>query len=110
MAAEEQTKAPHREAMQRLRRERQQIIEAVGARVKEQQKAIKAIKAELQQGERTVPELAAATGLPPDAILWYLMALKKYGEVGEGQADGSYFRYRLSPAAAPEEPGSSEPE
>ena len=42
-----------------------------------------------------VPEIAAATGLDPASVLWYLASLKKYGEVAEGAADGSYFRYRL---------------
>jgi len=109
MAEEDQTQGLKKEAMKQLRHARKQTIQAATARMKEQQKAIKAIKAELQQGERTVPELAAATGLPPDSVLWYIMALKKYGEILEGPEAGSYYRYRLSqPAAAETETGSAD--
>jgi predicted transcriptional regulator len=109
MAEADQTPALKKEAMKQLRQARRHTIQAATIRMKEQQKAIKAIKAELQEGERTVPELAAAIGLPADSVLWYIMALKKYGQVAEGEAEGSYFRYRLSqPLAAETEPGSSE--
>jgi hypothetical protein len=96
MESEGHKQALNKEAMKQLRQARKQVIVAVSARVKEQKEAIAAIKAELQQGDRTVPEIAAATSLPPDAVLWYLATLKKYGEVAEGQKDGSYFRYRLA--------------
>jgi len=89
-------KPPPKEALQKLRQARKPIIAAVTARVKTQKQAIAAIKAELQQGDRTVPELAAATGLPSEVVLWYIASMKKYGEVAEGQQDGSYFRYRLA--------------
>ncbi len=96
MEEADKEKPLRKEALQKLRQARKPTIAAAVARRKEQQQAIKAIKAELQQGDRTVPEIAAATGFSPDTVLWYLAALKKYGEVGEGQQDGSYFRYRLT--------------
>jgi len=106
MEPEGHNQALRKEAMKQLRQARKETIAAATARVKEQKKAIAAIKAELQQGGRTVPEIAAAIGLPPDAVLWYLAALKKYGEVAEGPQDGSYFRYLLAQPVAPEtEPG-----
>jgi predicted transcriptional regulator len=89
----------NKEALKNLREARKSTILAVAARLKEQQKAVAALKAELAQGERTVPELAAATGLPSATVLWYVAALKKYGEVAEGAAgkpEGGYFRYRLA--------------
>ena len=42
-----------------------------------------------------MPELAAATGMPADEVLWYMAALKKYGEVVEAEKCGGYFRYTL---------------
>ena len=89
-------KPPQKEALQKLRQARKPTIAAATARMKAQKKAIAAIKAELQQGDYTVPELAAATGLPSDVVLWYLASMKKYGEVAEGLQEGSYFRYRLA--------------
>ena len=104
MGQEDKDKAVKKAALQKLRQTRKATIAAAAARRKEQQQAIAAIKAELQQGDRTVPEIAAATGLPPDTVLWYVAALKKYGQVAEGPQDGSYFRYRLAAAGGqPEE-------
>jgi predicted transcriptional regulator len=96
MAPEDQAKALKKEALKKLRAARKLIIEGAAIRVKEQKKAIAAIKADLAQGERTVPEIAAATGIPSAAVLWYIAALKKYGQVAEGAQDGAYFRYRLA--------------
>ncbi len=84
------------DVLKKLRQARKATIAAAAARLKEQKQAIAALKAELQQGDRTVPELAAATGLPAADVLWYIAALKKYGEILEGDKDGSYFRYRLA--------------
>jgi Fic family protein len=95
MGQEAEDQALRREAMKKLREARKPKIAATTARMKEQKKAVDAIKAELQRGEGTVPEIAAATGLETASVLWYLATMKKYGEVAEGPADGSYFRYRL---------------
>jgi hypothetical protein len=43
-----------------------------------------------------VPEISKATGIPSDRVLWYLATLKKYGDIIEGDKDGSYFRYVLA--------------
>jgi predicted transcriptional regulator len=96
MGPEGQTPAAKKEAMQKLREARKQTIKAATARMKEQKKAFEAITDELQKGERTVPEIAAATGIGSASVLWYITALKKYGLVAEGQADGGYFRYGLA--------------
>jgi Fic family protein len=109
MGQEGQEKARKKEAMQKLREARKHTIKAATARMKEQKKAIDSIKEELQAGERTVPEIAAATGLPASEVLWYVASLKKYGEILEGPEDGSYYRYRLGQGAGKEaEPGPGE--
>jgi hypothetical protein len=109
MEPEGQEQTLKKEALKKLREVRKPAIAAATARMKEQKKAIDAIKAQLAQGERTVPEMAAATGLPASEVLWYVASLKKYGEVLEGPIDGSYYRYRLGqPVNAETEPGSSE--
>ncbi len=83
------------QSLKSLREARQRTIAAASARMKAQKQELRAIKAALQQGEKTVPEIAAATGIAAATVLWYLATLKKYGEIGEGGKDGSYFRYRL---------------
>jgi predicted transcriptional regulator len=81
--------------LQKLREARKPAIAAATARMKEQKQAIKSIKEALHEGGSTVPEIAQATGLPSSVVLWYIATMKKYGEVIEGEAVGSYFRYRL---------------
>jgi predicted Rossmann fold nucleotide-binding protein DprA/Smf involved in DNA uptake len=83
-------------ALKQLRETRREYIEATSARMKLQQKAIKAVKEQLSEEPRTVPEIAELTGLSPDQVLWYVAALKKYGQVKEGDKDGGYFKYELA--------------
>ena len=84
-----------KEAMKKLREARKVKITAAKARMKEQRKTIKAIKEQLKDSPLTVPEIAAATGIEPSHVLWFLAALKKYGQIVEGEKDGSYFQFRL---------------
>ena len=88
------------EALKKLKAARKAQIAAATARMKEQRRAVQAIKKHLAGAELTVPEIAAATGLPVSEVMWYVATLKKYGEVLEGPKDGSYYRYRLGQAGA----------
>jgi methylphosphotriester-DNA--protein-cysteine methyltransferase len=100
MSQVETGKTEKKEAMKRLRESRKHTIKVTSARVKENKKAAKAIKEQLQDGARTVPEIAAATGLASSEELWFIATLKKYGEIVEGDKDGGYFRYCLADAAS----------
>jgi hypothetical protein len=82
-----------------LRETRQELIKKATARMKEQRRQIRAIREQLAGGPRTVPEIADATGMGAAEVLWFVAALKKYGEVLEDAKDGSYFRYRLAARA-----------
>jgi len=95
-----------KEALKKLKAARKEQIAAATGRMKEQRQAVKAIKERLTGAELTVPEIAAATGLPVSEVLWYVASLKKYGEILEGPKAGSYYRYRLGqPVAEETEPG-----
>lgn len=85
-----------REAIKKLRELRKETIEQATARMKEHKKIADSIKAELLQGDKTVPELSAATGIASALVMWTVATLKKYGQVTEGDAAGSYFRYSLA--------------
>jgi len=85
-----------KEAMKRLRDIRKESIRAASARIKEQNQAVKAITEQLKEQPRTVPEIAAATGISSSDVMWYVATLKKYGQVLEADQDGSYFRYQLA--------------
>ena len=93
--------AADKTALKQLKAARKEQIAAGTMRMKEQRRAVKAIKQQLESAELTVPEIAAATGLPSSEVLYYVATLKKYGEILEGPKDGSYFRYRLGQAPAP---------
>jgi hypothetical protein len=97
------------EALKALKAARRDQIAAATARMKERRRAVKAIKEHLAGVELTVPEIAAATGLPASEVLWYVATLKKYGEILEGPKAGSYFRYKLvQPVAAESAPDAAE--
>lgn len=87
--------AAGKEALKKLKAARKDQIAAVTSRLKTQRQAVKAIKEQLKEADLTVPELAQATGLTPPEVMWYVAALKNYGEILEGNKDGSYYRYRL---------------
>jgi predicted transcriptional regulator len=55
----------------------------------------KQLTATLQEGPKTVPEIAQACGLETDKALWHLMAMKRYGAVGEKGQKGDYYLYGL---------------
>jgi predicted transcriptional regulator len=85
-----------KEAMKKLRSVRKEWITKASKLVKEQKKILKAIKECLKNQPATVPEIADATGVSPDRVLWYLATLKKYGDIIEGEKDGGYFQYVLA--------------
>ena len=79
--------------MKALRKTFQERISRVSDRVREQKKAMKSIQEQLETADGTVPELAAATGMATDKVLWYLAAMKKYGQIAEKEKKGGYYRY-----------------
>ena len=95
MSHDDDIKKKKKEAMKELRSHRKGWITNASKIVKEQKKILKAIKEYLGNQPATVPEIANATGISPDKILWYLATLKKYGDIIEGEKDGGYFRYIL---------------
>jgi hypothetical protein len=84
-----------KEAMKQLRAARKEQITMASDIIKQQKKDIAAIKEQIQNNVGTVPLIADATGIPASNVLWYIAALKKYGDIIEGEKDGSYFQYVL---------------
>jgi hypothetical protein len=58
------------------------------------EKSYRSIRDQLKDGPQTVPDIAAATGGTTAETLWYVAALKKYGEIKEAEKDGGYFKLR----------------
>jgi len=78
-----------------LREARKTNIDRAREAVKEQNRVIKAIREALADGGKTIPTLAQAVSMETETVLFYVSTLKKYGIVGEGRKDGSYFKYEL---------------
>ena len=99
MQKETSPSAKKKDAMKALRQTREKWVVRASEKVKQQRKTLKGIRGQIAAGAATVPEIAQATGMQTAEVLWYLAALKKYGEIVEAQKDGSYFRYTLTPKA-----------
>lgn len=84
-----------KEKLKALREERKALLDQNKERLKKQNQDVNLVKQALKDGPLTVPEIASATGLAPDRVLWYVSALKKYGEIAEGELTGAYFKYIL---------------
>jgi hypothetical protein len=100
MIPTESEKIGRKQAIQQLREDRKEKIASATVRMKGQKRAIKAVKEILKEGGLTVPQISEKTGMATSEVLWTIMALRKYGEVTEGEKVGSYFRYRLAEGAA----------
>ncbi len=84
----------HSQFLKQLREEHRATVEQVQAWLKAQ-KDIRRQIAQAMGGEpKTVPEIAAASGLPAEQVLWHIIAMKKYNLVIEtGQSD-EYYLYQ----------------
>jgi len=71
------------------------LTEEKKAMAKDQRDTIKAIQGVLKGGPRTVPEISVEAKIPSPKVLWYVMAMKRYGKVAEAGQAGDYFRYEL---------------
>ena len=86
------------EVLKRLRTEHAASVARTQALLKEQKKMQQELLAALKDKPKTIPELAAATGLPPERVLWFTAALRKYGVVVENGMSGDYPLYEKAEA------------
>ncbi len=76
-----------------LRERRGGVPRELLERNRRQKKIFRDLLDALGDGPRTIPELAASTGIPSHEVLWHMMALKKYSKIVEAEEDGSYIKY-----------------
>jgi predicted transcriptional regulator len=79
-----------------LRETHRDTVERTQGLLKEQQAFRKRLREVMTQGAQTIPEIAAAAGLPSEEVLWHVMAMKKYDLVREAGKDGEYYQYALA--------------
>ena len=79
-------------------KEKRTVPEALKSRVKEVNKIKRAIKNALKEEPKTIPQIAQETKLPQDIITYYLMTMRKFGELETDEIDDmdEYFTYKLT--------------
>lgn len=88
-------KPRERKPIQVLRERRGGVPKELVERSRRQAQRHKLLTKALKDGPKTVPEIAEATGLPTHELFWYLMGMKKYGQIVEGEEREGYFEYAL---------------
>ena len=84
------------EMLANLRKERNEKVKEAQAMLKEQMNIRKQISVVLQGEAKTIPQISEETNLPSDQVLWYIAAMKKYGNVVEAGLDDDYEFYLYS--------------
>ncbi len=82
------------EMLKRLREQHADSVARTQALYKEQRRIQQEICKIIRDTPKTVPDVAAAIGLPTHEVLWHLTAMKKYGIVAESGMCGDYPLYR----------------
>lgn len=96
-------KKPEKKPIQILRERRGGIPKELVALNREQTRTRKKLTEALKAGPKTVPEIADATDIPTHEAFWYLMGMKKYGKVVEGEERDGYYEYALKEEEEKEE-------
>ena len=84
-----------REALRVFRERMGGLTDAKKSYLKSDRDTRKAVRVAPRFGSKTIPGLTQQLSLPGERVTWYVMALKRYGEVVEAGREGDYFRYAL---------------
>jgi len=78
-------------------KEKRRISQELKNKVKEFAKVKKTILKSLESGPKAIPQIAQETKLDTAAVTYYLMSLRKYGEIEETEEinEDEYYLYRL---------------
>lgn len=78
-------------------KQKRTVDETVKEKSKEYIRVKKLIKKALEESEKTIPEISKETGLTQEVVTYYLMTMRKFHEVIEGEIDDmdEYFYYKL---------------
>jgi predicted Rossmann fold nucleotide-binding protein DprA/Smf involved in DNA uptake len=87
--------------LKQLREEHRATVEQIQARLKEQKDIRRQIAQALGDESKTVPQIAEASGLCAEQVLWHIIAMKKYNLVIEtGQSDDYYLYQQVKEVKA----------
>ena len=82
------------EMLKQLREQHAETVKRTQALLKEQKRIQQEICKVVRENPKTVLEIAEATGMPSQEVLWYMASFKKYGIVVEDGMCGDYPLYR----------------
>ena len=80
--------------LKQLREQHESTVNQTRELLKEQQAVRRQICQPMRDKPKTIPEIAASTGLPAHDVLWHITAMKKYGLVVESGMCGEYYLYQ----------------
>jgi predicted Rossmann fold nucleotide-binding protein DprA/Smf involved in DNA uptake len=87
--------------LKQLRDEHHETVAQVQALLKEQKDIRRQLAQAMGDEPKTVPEIADASGLPAEQVLWHIIAMKKYDLVIEtGQSDDYYLYQQVKEVKA----------
>jgi hypothetical protein len=89
------TKTIQKKPIQLMRERYGGISEELKMLTREQSKNFKKISESIKNNYKTIPEISQSTGLPTHKALWYVMAMKKYSMIIEGDERDGYYEYTL---------------
>ena len=95
MGEKDMQQAKQKKPIQLLRERHGGVSEELKMKTRTQTSIIKKIKESIENASKTVPEIEQITNIPSHEVLWYLMAMKKYGIVIEGDEQEGYYQYTL---------------
>lgn len=72
-----------------------QVSAALIESAKEQSRIKTKIISALKKGPLTIPEISEATGLDIRTTVYYVMTLRRYGQLMDCDARGDYYSYSL---------------
>jgi predicted transcriptional regulator len=84
------------EILKQLREAHAETVKRTQALLREQKQIQKEICQAIRDAAKTVPEVAAAIGMPAHEVLWHIAALKKYGIAIEAGMRDDYVLYQLA--------------
>jgi predicted Rossmann fold nucleotide-binding protein DprA/Smf involved in DNA uptake len=80
--------------LKQLREKHPETVVRTQTLLKEQKDIRRQIYQAMGDAPKTVPEIAEASGLPAEQVLWHIIAMKKYDLVIETGTCGEYYLYR----------------
>lgn len=89
----QQTPQSRGDMLKRLREQHAATVERTQVLLREQKRVQQEICKLLRDNPKTVPDVAAAMGMPANEVLWYMASFKKYGLIVEKGMCADYPLY-----------------